>query len=522
MKEVHDLNAYAQIRALIAVRLSDLTDVTTSPLRQRESGEGQAARIGARVVGYATDLDVSATKTTPFERPELGDWLRRPDEYDVIIWWRLDRAVRSLADMEDLTRWAKEHRKRIIFAEGAGGTLDLDMSSALGVGEIIVRLLAWAAQMEAQAIAERVSGARAALRAQGRWPGGIPPYGYRPVPRDGAPGLTLVPDPSAVSVLEQIMTDLLDGAQPHTVAMELNEAGVLTPRDHDNVRRGKEPRGRKWVGTTVKSVATSPTLLGYHIHQGKPVRDGNGRPVLAGPPLVERDKFEQIKEAVAAMAAPERRERKDTNALLLGVAHCATCDGRMYMYGANSGKTVVYGCRALARGRKCEAKASMRADWLDEWAEEQLLQRLGSWQVTRLVRHPGYDPGPELVEVMNELRAHQEEKGNYTSASGLQIWRERTIALNTRMTELEQTPRVEPREELIRTGKTYAELWSDADQVGRRRLLIDAGVRIMVSPARGRGGRVTKLDESRVSFEIGEQADPEAEELDAIRREESE
>ncbi|WP_435238576.1 recombinase family protein [Streptomyces sp. YPW6] len=516
------MTTHAQLRALIAVRLSDMTDVTTSPLRQREAGESQAARIGAKIVGYATDLDVSATKTTPFERPELGEWLRRPDEYDVIIWWRLDRAVRSLADMEDLARWAKEHRKRVIFAEGAGGTLDLDMSSALGVADIIVRLLAWAAQMEAQAIAERVSGARATLRAQGRWAGGIPPYGYRPVPRDGAPGLTLVPDPSALSVLQQMMTDILDGAQPHSIAMELNEAGVLTPRDHDDVRRGQEPKGRTWVGTTVKSVVTSSTLLGYHIHQGKPVRDSKGRPVLAGPPVVERDQFERVKAALAELAAPERRERKDTNALLLGVAHCATCDGRMYRYSANSGRTTVYGCRALARGRKCEAKASMRADWLDDWVVERFLALVGSWPVTKVVRHPGYDPGPELAEVAAELRAHMGERSRFRSAAGRQMWQETADALEARAAELESTPAVEAREESVSTGKTYRELWDDADTAGRRRLLIDAGVRVMVKPSKGRGGRITKLDESRVKFVVGGHGDPEREALDAIEREESE
>ncbi|MGW2514506.1 recombinase family protein [Streptomyces scopuliridis] len=516
------MTAYAQIRALIAVRLSDMTDVTTSPLRQREAGEGQAARIGARIVGYATDLDVSATKTTPFERPELGTWLRRPDEYDVIIWWRLDRAVRSLADMEDLARWAKDHRKRIIFAEGAGGTLDLDMSSGLGVSDIVVRLLAWAAQMEAQAIAERVSGARATLRAQGRWAGGIPPYGYRPVKRDGAPGLTLVPDPSAVAALDQMMTDILDGAQPHTVAMGLNEAGVRTPRDHDDIRRGKEPRGRAWVGTTVKSVVTSLTLLGYHVHQGKPVRDVKGRPVLAGPPIVERDRYERVKTALEELAAPERRERKDTNALLLGVAHCATCEGRMYMYSANSGKTIVYGCRALARGRKCEAKASIRADWLEEWTIAQFLERIGSWPVTRVIRHSGYDPGPELAEVTSELRAHMGERARFKSAAGRQMWQETADALEARAAELESTPRVEAHEEIIRTGKTYAELWEAADTAGRRRLMVDAGARVDVRPAAGRGGRVTKLDVSRVAFDIGAHTDPEAEALAAVEREEPE
>jgi DNA invertase Pin-like site-specific DNA recombinase len=516
------MHASTQLKALIGVRLSDMTDVTTSPLRQREAGEASASRIGARVVGEAIDLDVSATKTSPFERPQLGDWLRRPDEFDVLIFWRLDRAVRSLADMEDLARWAKNHRKRLIFAEGAGGMLDLDFASSLGVGEIIVRLLAWAAQMEAQAIAERVTGARATLRSQGRFAGGIPPYGYRPIPREDGPGVTLAPDPDAVSVIEDLMTELIGGALPHTLAMALNEASVPTPLDHDAARRGAAPQGRTWVGTTVKSVTTNPALLGYQMHKGAPVRDGKGRPILAGPPIVDRDTFELVKTAVAASAAPERRERKDTNALLLGVAHCATCEGRMYMYGANSGKTVVYGCRAGARGRPCEATATIRADWLDEWAEAEFLRIMGSFPVLQVIRHPGYDPAPELAEVTAELSAHMGERSRFKSAAGRQLWQATADALEARTAELENTPRTEPREETVPTGRTYAELWGAADKAGKRRLLMEAGAFILVSPAAGRGGRVTSLDTSRVSIDIGRHTDHAGEALDAVEREESE
>src|SRR4051794_41153354 len=172
-----------QLRALVAVRLSDLTDNTTSPARQKEAGETCAASIGARVVGYATDLDVSASKKTPFERPELGAWLARPDDYDVIVFWRLDRAVRSMADMSNLAAWAREHSKRLVFAEGpGGGKLELDLTSGSIMAELIMLLLAFAAQMESQATAERVTGSRAALRTMGRWHGGQPPYGYRAAP----------------------------------------------------------------------------------------------------------------------------------------------------------------------------------------------------------------------------------------------------------------------------------------------------------------------------------------------------
>jgi resolvase-like protein len=109
-----------QPRALVAVRLSDLTVNTTSPARQTEASKSCAAAIGARVIGYATDVDVSASKKTPFERPKLGAWLARPDDYDVIVFRRPDRAVRSVADMSNLAAWARMHNKRLVFAEGPG------------------------------------------------------------------------------------------------------------------------------------------------------------------------------------------------------------------------------------------------------------------------------------------------------------------------------------------------------------------------------------------------------------------
>jgi site-specific DNA recombinase len=63
------------LRALLAVRLSDVTDTTTSPQRQMEVTTREARSRGMTIAGKAVDLDVSAIKMNPFERPELGDWL---------------------------------------------------------------------------------------------------------------------------------------------------------------------------------------------------------------------------------------------------------------------------------------------------------------------------------------------------------------------------------------------------------------------------------------------------------------
>ncbi|MFE1171573.1 recombinase family protein [Streptomyces sp. NPDC058773] len=476
----------AGLRALVAIRLSVKTDETTSPKRQREAGDAAAERIGAELVGYAEDLDVSASKTTPFERPELGDWLSRPDDYDVIIWWRLDRAVRSMADMADLARWAKQHGKRLIFAEGpCGASLELDMTSIMS--ELIIMLLAFAAQMEAQAIKERVTGANAALRAVGRYAGGLPPYGYKPVPRGDGEGWTLAPDPDRVEAIETMIRMLLDGHAPNAIAAHLNDNEIMTPRDWNDARQGRAPKGRKWVGQTVKRALLSPSLLGHQVHGGVTVRDRNGVPVMiTDEPILTREERARIVAALDKRAGGAKGDRKDTGAMLLGVLHCAGCQGRMYRVPAHD--YAVYVCRARTRGRTCDAPAAIKTEWAEEYAERKFLKAWGDFPVMEQVTHPGYDPGPELEEIEAELRNLYATKDSRRSRVGLAVWQEQVDALERRAEALEAMPVQEERTELIPTGKTYADYWHEGDDQDKRLLLIDTRVRMECTKGQ-RGGR---------------------------------
>lgn len=72
------MSSLDRLRALLAVRLSNLTDETTSPDRQRAVTTEHAERQGWPLVGLAEDLDVSASTVPPFERPALGPWLAQP------------------------------------------------------------------------------------------------------------------------------------------------------------------------------------------------------------------------------------------------------------------------------------------------------------------------------------------------------------------------------------------------------------------------------------------------------------
>ncbi|MGV9992209.1 recombinase family protein [Streptomyces sp. NPDC003374] len=231
------------LRGLSAVRLSVLTDETTSPERQRAANEEAAASLGIDLGDReAVDLGVSASKTTPFERPELGAWLtQRVDEFDALVFWRFDRAIRSMADMNALVEWARTNRKMIVFAEGPGGRLVLDFRNGVDlITQLILQIFAFAAEFEAQSIRERVTGAQAAMRLMPlRWRGSRPPYGYMPAELEGG-GWTLTPDtetvegcgPAPVTVIEQIVKELHDGKTVSAIAEKLNAEGVPSPRDY--------------------------------------------------------------------------------------------------------------------------------------------------------------------------------------------------------------------------------------------------------------------------------------------------
>ncbi|MFJ7340142.1 recombinase family protein [Streptomyces sp. NPDC101110] len=519
-----------QLRGVSALRLSVLTDETTSPERQREANRGAAASLGIDLADReAVDLGVSASKTTPFERPELGSWLRRPDDFDALVFWRFDRAVRSMDDMHELAKWAREQRKMIVFAEGPGGRLVLDFRNPLDpMAQLMVTLFAFAAQMEAQAIRERVTSAQAAMRAMPlRWRGSRPPYGYMPAPLEGG-GWTLVQDPDAVAVLERIIKELMgdpangvSGKSLAAIARGLNADGIPSSRDHWSLKQGRKTGGKTggkagetvvrgrfaWRHNAIKELLTSERLLGWKLTDNKPVRDSEGAPVMAtAEPILTREEFDAIGAVLAGRSVDNKSvDRVDTVALLLRVIHCAGCGERMYLHrpspnSKSTSKTETYKCGANIRGKQCEAPAIIKREWADEYAEREFLRMLGALEVTQTRTIPGYDPQPEIDATIAEFEAHQEQQGRQRSSAAKAAWQRHADALDARLAELETRERVETRTEEIRTGKTYADLWAKADTAGKRGLMQEAGARLSVK--RGARGGWRKLDERRVDFSV--------------------
>ena len=504
------------LRAVAAIRLSVLTDETTSPERQRTAIHDAASHIGADIGDReALDLGVSASKTTPFERPGLAPWLARPDDYDAIIWWRLDRAVRSMADMHALVQWARTHKKILVFAEGPGGRLVLDLRSDLDIiTSLILQIFAFAAEFEASAIRDRVVSAQSAIRATPlRWRGAHPPYGYKPAPLDTA-GWTLVPDPETAPIVARMVREVKNGASLRSIAESLTADGIPTPSVHRAKAKGRPtPAHSTWSAISVKTVLTSWSLIGYKSTRGRPVRDSHGVPVpMTTTPLLTRAEFDEVQAAIQRLSrAPV--QRKDTSGLLLHILHCANCGHKMYKNTA--GKRPTYVCGAVYKHR-CAHPVSVRAGWVDDAVSRIFLDKLGGVEITRSVVHPGYDPGPEIAETLAELEAHMAQQGRQRSKAAQDAWQRRADALDRRLAELESRERQEPRVEYVSTGETYADRWVAAETAERRRMLMTAGVRVSVRSARRGPGRYR--DESRLDFKITDPWHAEAaDELAAVR-----
>src|SRR5260370_39641709 len=80
--------------AVGVIRLSELTDETTSPPRQKEAIQAKAAERGKRIVLWAVDLDISGWKMHPMQRPDLAGKLERTDLFSELIFYRLGRVAR--------------------------------------------------------------------------------------------------------------------------------------------------------------------------------------------------------------------------------------------------------------------------------------------------------------------------------------------------------------------------------------------------------------------------------------------
>ena len=443
-------------RALGAVRLSAMTDETTSPERQREQITLTAKTRGNEIVYIAEDLDVSGA-VSPFDRADLGPWLTDPakiGQWQVLIVAKMDRLSRSLDDLLALVKWLQRNHKTLI---SVAESIDLSTSH----GKMFVQLLGMFAEFERSRISERRAEAAVKLRQEARWGGGRVPYGY--VVEGNGHGYVLVPNPPERAVIRRAADQVIGGTSVTAICRALNADGI------------RSQSGKPWNVTVMLRILRSPVIRGYLVNEGEIVRDAEGMPVTREG-LIDDDTWMRLQAALDANASPGSGIVSDAS-LLLQVAFCGHCEQPLYKM-VRKGRGYSYlQCRTRRTGGKCQGK-SVRMNVLEDLIVSALMDAAGTVPMREKIVIPAEDSARELAKVTESMAQIEATviSGTMPPESAARM----LSGLEAKQAALKATKSKPERVTYEETGEKFAELWAALDDAGRHAFLISSEIRVTV------------------------------------------
>ncbi|MCD9873809.1 recombinase family protein [Streptomyces guryensis] len=472
-----------KLRALGVVRISVGNEHQTGPETQKTRITKRVDADEAELVGFAEDVDVSAS-ISPWMRPQLGDWINnRAHEFDVLYVFKIDRIARSSRDLSDLIDWCEKHGKGFISCEEG-----FDLSKPWGV--VIAKILSVLAEAELKTIQERIRASRETMRKSGRWAGGLVPFGRKAVKGDSGYGLEL--DPEFGPYLVEMIRRFTAAEKPSfsTIADWLNEEGVPTTQDIARMRAAagesttrlsdekKAPRGSKWTPTAVQAILVSRSLLGeYQRADESIVRNEDGTPVMRSVPVLTAEEFERLQHKVQSV---KHQRQKGSTSPLVGVAFCAKCQQPLYYVKdtPTRSRESRYRCQGnKSKGIKACARQATPAEEMHEILTTFITETIGHLDVMESVTRFDDRREAQLAVIDGQMAQYTKE---------LQAGKLNAIAYGSLMAEAaKERERIAesdgPKPETIwtSTGQTYAEWWKASEPDDRREFLQRHGVRIM-------------------------------------------
>ncbi|MFG2682592.1 recombinase family protein [Streptomyces sp. NPDC048392] len=367
-----------------------------------------------------------------------------------------------------------------------------------------------------------------AHKADGKWTGGVAPYGLRAVKGEGR----LERHPEEYPTARRIADYLSDRKTPAWIASTLNEEGLKTRH------------GRNWQATGIIALAHAVTWAGlvaqrerildkngqwtgkYH-RGGTPLLDKNGEPISCGEGVITFAEHVKIKSILASRARKNgpvgnrARGKREVSNLLSSNMHCGRCESIQVCSGpayrcyarTNEGPHI---CEGVSIGRERADDAVTQA-WfghiLSLSPESATLHEIArEWLAYK-------DPEKEARKaqvtaalesaVGRELKLNKEffVLGRMTEemfdSMRVQVG-EQITALKAELAELTREADLSP----LMDPEALAALWNGAGIAGQRALLraalTEKGITLL--PSEGRGYRVPAID--RLEFHWREASDP--------------
>jgi site-specific DNA recombinase len=475
-------------RCLVGViRLSRMTDKTSSPQKQVNHILTAAAAVGAHIIDWAIDLEVSGA-TDPLTRPGLGPWLRAEmGDYDGIAAYDVARVGRNVRDVLNTQQLLTDQARLIVTADHQG---IWNFSDGNEENEWIMK--AWGSQMELRQTQKRNRDETDRARDAGD-PKQMPSYGYLYVRLSPTAKIDHVAvDEVAAGVIREVARRILaDETGKVTVATEsarLNREGVPAPTDRRAQIYARPEKGTVWTPKTVKHILTSEAALGYLMHGGRPVTGTDGKPTRIAPPLWDRPTHA----ALVVKTAPKRQGSTAPKAgqMLSGIAWCGRCGARLYLSGKRA-EGNAYGCTGRVRGiqasAECKPAPSIGVAELDAQVSAWFVSTYGAGEVMKKVWDAGTGHTAQIADLSaarDRLKADR-DAGLYDDPDEAEWYRARYRSITDEIGALRGLKERKPGMIEISTGRTIGQEWDSADKPRRREMLAEFAVRVVVNARKG-------------------------------------
>ncbi|MFJ4316355.1 recombinase family protein [Streptomyces lavendulae] len=485
------------VRVLIALRISNETDASTSLERQLQDCMAYVAErqhLGWQVVGVAKDAHISATKSHPFERPQLGEWLNnRAPEFDLLLFWKMDRFVRKVIDMQDMIKWATTHGGKFLVSAKEPV---LDMVGPFR--HIIIDLFAAIAETEAQNISMRVKSFQSYAKSKNVWAKGIPPYGYESF-RDTDGAMRLRVRENQKEVIREMYKRVVEAGEPYSaICDDFNARGILSPGGErmSNRRKNNGEPLPIWRSRTLTSILRSETILGWKCEEAKvpgkkygfsqPILTSEGKIRMADPLLTD-DEWAKLQDEMNGRPSAARRSTKNTTAYR-GVVLCGGCGGNLYLFNPErqQGKPV-YRCNKSANRESCGKGYAFRAEKVREVVESTVLGVIGDFPMHERHYVKGSNNSQRLQEIkeyVTELQRSIRPGGKNSAGFAKKATEEEISALYEEHDSLAAEGDKPDRYEYRDTGETFRHMWerNEGNDTERTRHLLKAGISVRLNP----------------------------------------
>jgi DNA invertase Pin-like site-specific DNA recombinase len=465
-------------RALLSIRLSVLTDETTSPVRQELDLRKLALERGRRVVGVASDLNVSATKVPPWKRKELGDWLNnRAPEFDEILFWKLDRFVRRLTDLSTMIEWCLKYGKNLVSKNDA---IDLTTTT----GKIMVTIVGGIAEIEAANTSTRVTSLWDYARTQTDWVVGKPTYGYETEENeDGRVVLAINKD--AYRALHWCRRAALrpKPASASRMARVLIRAGICGPG---------------LTTSTLLRRLRNPGLMGYRVEENKVggvrrskiVLGNDGKPIRVADPIFTEEEFESLQAALDRRGKNQPTRTPGGATRFLGVLLCDDCGSSMTVQKTtHKGRHYEY----LRCGMcKSGGHGAPNPHHIYSKFVEDVLKVLGDDPVMVREYRQGAEARKEqkrLEESVSYYMTGLEPEGRFTKTRFTKEQAEKTLDDLIKQLEAIDPESTKDRWVAVHNGKSFRERWEEGGMEAMGADLLRVGVKCTIKRTKVKGVR---------------------------------